>query len=108
EATGDAGESLEEMVKRAASRHYPFPYLVDADQEIARAYGARVTPHVFLLDAGGRLVYRGRIDDAARPEQVTTEDLKKALHALLDGKPTPSPATRAFGCTIRWNPEIAP
>jgi peroxiredoxin len=95
-------DGLEEMIARAKEKGLPYPYLVDDTQEIAKAYGAQVTPHVFVLDAEGVLRYRGRVDDSAKEGEVKSRDLRDALDALVAGKPVPVPATKAFGCGVKW------
>jgi thiol-disulfide isomerase/thioredoxin len=95
-------ESPESMKDRATSRNYPFPYLKDTDSSVARAYGARVTPHVYVIDESGVLRYRGYIDDSAKPDQRTRTGLTDALDALLAKKEIANKETRAFGCTIKW------
>ena len=97
-----AEEDLETMKARAASNGFPFPYLKDADSAIARAYGARVTPHVFVVDGKGVLRYRGFIDDSAKPEQRSKTGLSNALDALLANQQVAETVTREFGCTIKW------
>lgn len=96
-------DSLSEMVKRSKSKGYPFPYLHDEDQSVARAYGASRTPEVFLFDAQGILRYHGRIDDNYDdPRRVRSHELKDALEAVLSGR-TPSIAeTPVVGCTVKW------
>jgi len=95
-------ESLAEMKARAAEKGYPYPYLKDGDSAIARAYGARVTPHVYVFDGTGVLRYRGYVDDSAKAAERRTSGLSNALDELLAGKPVSNQATRAFGCTIKW------
>jgi thiol-disulfide isomerase/thioredoxin len=95
-------ESLTEMKARASANNYPFPYLKDGDSAIAHAYGARVTPHVYVIDGGGTLRYRGYVDDSAKPEERHTTGLANALDDLLAGKAVANQTTRAFGCTIKW------
>ena len=95
-------DSFEKMADRAKEKGFPYPYLFDATQEAAKAYGAQVTPHVFVFDAGGVLRYRGRVDDSAKVAQVKSPDLKNALEAVLAGKPVPTAATTAFGCSVKW------
>jgi thiol-disulfide isomerase/thioredoxin len=95
-------ESLAEMKARATEHGYPFPYLKDGDSAIAHAYGARVTPHVYVIDGGGVLRYRGYVDDSAKPEERRTTGLANALDDLLGGKAVTNQSTRAFGCTIKW------
>ena len=97
-----AVESLGEMKARAVEKGYPFPYLKDGDSAIARAYGARVTPHVYVFDRGGVLRYRGYVDDSAKAAERRTAGLSNALDELLAGKAVSNQATRAFGCTIKW------
>src|SRR3954469_16271630 len=60
-------EATPEMKSRALAKHYPFPYLKDGDSRVARAFGARVTPHIFVIDKGGVVRYRGYVDDSAKP-----------------------------------------
>ena len=95
-------ESLAEMKARASEKGYPFPYLKDGDSSIAHAYGARVTPHVYVIGGDGTLRYRGYVDDSAKPEERKTTGLTNALDDLLAGKPVANQSTRAFGCTIKW------
>jgi thiol-disulfide isomerase/thioredoxin len=97
-----AVESLAEMKARAVERGYPFPYLKDGDSAIARAYGARVTPHVYVFDGSGTLRYRGYVDDSAKPAERKTAGLSNALDELLGGKTVSNQTTRAFGCSIKW------
>lgn len=95
-------DGFDEMVTRAKEKSLPYPYLLDDTQEIAKAYGAQVTPHVFLFDSEGIIRYRGRVDDSAKEAEVKSSDLKNALEAVLAGKPVPEPATKAFGCGVKW------
>lgn len=95
-------ETLANMKARATEKDYPFPYLKDGDSAVARAYGARVTPHVFLVDGKGIIRYRGYVDDSAKPEERKTAGLVNALNALTDGREIAQAETRAFGCTIKW------
>jgi thiol-disulfide isomerase/thioredoxin len=95
-------ETLANMKDRAVTRGYPYPYLKDADSSIARAYGARVTPHVYVIDQGGVLRYRGYVDDSARPGERTKTGLTDALDSLLTNRQVATTTTHAFGCTIKW------
>lgn len=97
-----AEETLENMKARATSKDYPFPYLKDADSSIARAYGARVTPHVFVVDGTGTVRYRGYVDDSAKAEERKTTGLTDALNALINGREVATTETRAFGCSIKF------
>ena len=98
----DGVETLANMKVRAVEKSFPFPYLKDADSSIARAYGARVTPHVFVVDKGGVVRYRGYIDDTAKAEERQVTGLTDALDAMLAGKAVTNAVTREFGCTIKW------
>jgi peroxiredoxin len=93
-----------EMAKLARARGFPFPYLVDESQAVARAYEAACTPDLFLFDSDGRLVYRGQFD-ASRPggkAPVTGADLRAAADALLAGRPIPAEQIASMGCSIKW------
>ena len=96
-------DSFPNMKKLAESKAFPFPYLHDETQEVARAYGAVCTPHLFVLDAERKLVYEGRIDNNWKePAAATSHDLHNALTALLNGQPVPVPQTGPMGCSIKW------
>lgn len=95
-------ERLENMKARAVEKGYPFPYLKDGDSTTAKAYGARVTPHVYVVDGSGTVVYRGYVDDSAKPDERKTTGLVDALNATMNGREIVNKETRAFGCTIKW------
>lgn len=96
-------DSFANMKKRAAEKSYPFPYLYDETQSVAKAYGAVCTPHIFVFDSGRKLIYEGRIDDNWKDESaVKSHDLKNALDAALAGKPVPNAQTNPMGCSIKW------
>ena len=97
------GDSFDAMVERAMEKQFPYPYVVDETQQIAAAYGAKVTPHIFLLDAGGSLVYRGRIDDSLKENEIKKRDLQAALDALVGGNAIQVAETKAFGCGVKWS-----
>jgi len=95
-------DSFLKMKERAALRGFNFPYLRDADQRVARAYGAVCTPHLFVV-ANGKIAYEGRIDNNWKvPAAATLHDLRDALTALLAGNPAPRPNTPPMGCSIKW------
>ncbi len=99
----DVSDSLDEMKIRAAYRHFDFPYLYDGDtQSVARAYGPKATPHVFIFDRERKLRFEGRIDNSQRENLVKTQDARNAIEALLAGKPVPVPHTGVFGCSTKW------
>lgn len=89
---------------------YPFPYLYDADQSVARAYGAACTPDTFVYDAARRLVYRGQLDDARPSNDVvpTCRDLRDAVESLLEGRAVDAQQTPSLGCNIKWKPGNEP
>ena len=97
-------DSPEQMVREAEDRGYPFPYLYDQDQSVAKAYRAACTPDFFVFDKNQQLTYRGQLDDS-RPESgipVTGVDLRAALDATLTNKPIPDPQKPSLGCNIKW------
>jgi peroxiredoxin len=93
-------EAYPRMVERAAEDGYTFPYLVDDRQQVAKAYGATCTFHVFLLDGERRLRYQGRFDDSRLPTRVTSHDLRNALDDVLAHRDVRQPTTRPFGCSL--------
>ena len=109
DAEGFPDDAPAKMAQRARVKDYPFPYLYDETQAVARAYGAACTPDFFLYGpaAGAapqrRLAYRGRFDDNwQEPERVEHEELRDALEALLTGEPVAEPQLPALGCNIKW------
>jgi peroxiredoxin len=97
-------DSYEAMKQRVAAEQWPMPYLHDATQDVARAFGAQTTPDVFVLDSERRVRYRGAPDsDYDNPAQ-RAQWLRQALDAVLGGN-EPSPAeTKPVGCSIKWAP----
>lgn len=93
-------DSLEAMKRRATARRYPFPYLQDPSQKIARDYGAYVTPQVFVLNRAREIAYMGAIDDSMDDEHVTEHYLRQAITALLKGQAPEVEETRPVGCHI--------
>jgi peroxiredoxin len=100
------GDSFAEMVARAKNKNYDFPYLLDEGQQVARAFGATNTPHVFVLqrDAGDFIVrYIGAIDNNARSAALADKKyVEDAVNALLAGKEVLVQKTKAVGCGIIW------
>ncbi|MBK7871183.1 MAG: thioredoxin family protein [Saprospiraceae bacterium] len=94
----------DKMKIHAAEVGYPFPYLYDETQEIARAYDAACTPDFYVFDKDLILVYRGRLDDA-RPKNdnpLTGKDLRAALDAVLAGESVSETQYPSGGCNIKW------
>ena len=100
------GDSFGEMVARAKQKNYTFPYLVDEQQQVARAFGATNTPHVFVLQnsaEGFTVAYIGTIDNNSRDaSSVTKRYVEDAVDALLLDKSVPLTRTKAIGCGIKW------
>lgn len=106
DASDSEGDSFDEMVALAKRKKYNFPYLVDETQNVARAFGATNTPHVFVLkNEGGAftVAYIGAIDDNARDASSASKKyVEDAVDALLSNKAVPTTKTRAIGCGIKW------
>ena len=97
-------DSPAKIAEEAKTFGYPFPYLHDESQTVAKAYHAACTPDFFLFDASRKLVYRGQFD-GSRPGNklpVTGSDLRAAVDALLAGQPVPSAQQPSIGCNIKW------
>ncbi len=97
-------DSFENMVKRMKEHNFPWKYLYDESQDIARAYGALRTPHFYVFDEERRLVYTGRaVDNPRETDKMTVNDLDNALGELLAGKPITTPVTNPIGCNVKWD-----
>ena len=96
------GDSLEAMRDRVSREQWAIPYLRDESQEVAREYGAKVTPDVFVLDAESRLRYRGAPDADYDNPREQAEWLREALDAVLDGSTLERAETKPVGCSIKW------
>jgi len=104
------GDSPPKMKEEAAAWGYRFPYLVDAKQDVAKAYSAVCTPDFFVFDADKRLIYRGQLD-ASRPSNklpATGVDIRTALDAVLDGTEVSAEQVASIGCSIKWKPGNEP
>ncbi|NBT58944.1 thioredoxin family protein [bacterium] len=103
-------DSPEKMAIEKKRLDYSFPYLVDASQEVAKAYQAACTPDFFLFDAKGKLVYRGQFDESRPGNQlpVTGADLKKAVEAVLKNEKPSENQRPSIGCNIKWKKGNAP
>ncbi len=96
------------MVERQRQQRFPWLYLHDATQDVARAYGALRTPHFYLFDEARRLVYTGRgIDHPRESAKATINDLDNALEDLLAGRPIRTPLTNPIGCNVKWDGQEA-
>lgn len=104
DATAYPDDSPEAMERESAVHGYRFPYLIDEDQSVAKAYGATCTPDFFVFDAERELAYRGQFD-STRPGSggpATGDDLDHAVRAILNGQTVPEPQVPSLGCSIKW------
>lgn len=94
----------DKMKETALRLHYPFPYLYDETQEVAKAYDATCTPDFFIYDKNLQLVYRGQLDDSRPGNEipVTGKDIRHALDCLLSNKEVLSEQRASIGCNIKW------
>jgi peroxiredoxin len=96
-------DSYEHMVARMRTHQFPWIYLYDEKQDIARVYGALRTPHFFVFDAERKLIYCGRgVDSPRDPTKIKQRDLENALNEYLSGKPITTPLTNPIGCNVKW------
>ena len=96
----DSFEAMKERVRRDGG--WPMPYLRDESQEVARAYGAKTTPDVFVVDSGGALRYRGAPDPDYNDPTLGATWLREALDAMLAGEEIARPETEPVGCSVKW------
>ena len=97
----DAPELMQQV---ALQLKYPFPYLYDETQQVARAYDAACTPDFYIYDADLRLVYRGQLDDSRPGNEipVSGKDIRQALDCLISVHPVPKEQKPSIGCNIKW------
>jgi peroxiredoxin len=97
-------DAPDKMKATALQMKYPFPYLYDETQEVAKAFDAACTPDFFIYNKDLELVYRGQLDDS-RPGNgiaVTGEDIRRALECLINDQPVPAEQRPSIGCNIKW------
>ncbi|HEX8503046.1 MAG TPA: thioredoxin family protein [Pyrinomonadaceae bacterium] len=94
-------EPAAEVKSHAAEKGLTFTMLKDAGNAVADRFDAQVTPEAYLLDAAGRLVYHGRIDNSRSGDSITSSELRDAVEAMLAGKPVEKAEVKAFGCSIK-------
>jgi peroxiredoxin len=98
-----AEDDFPHMVERMREQKFPWLYLHDASQDIARAYGALRTPHFYVFDRERKLIYTGRaVDKPRQAERSQVHDLDRALDEHLSGKPISIPVTNPIGCNVKW------
>ncbi|WP_028387857.1 thioredoxin family protein [Legionella fairfieldensis] len=97
-------DSPDNMKKTALLEAYPFPYLYDQTQEVAKAYQAACTPDFYVFDENLSLVYRGQLDDSRPGNQieVTGHSIREALDCVLSGRPLTIEQKPSLGCNIKW------
>ena len=97
-------DSFNNMVVRMQEHRFPWLYLYDETQDIARAYGALRTPHFYVFDDNRKLVYTGRaLDNPKDPSRATVNDLERALDELLAGETISTILTNPIGCNVKWD-----
>jgi peroxiredoxin len=101
-------DDFEHMVQRMDEHKFPWPYLYDSTQEVAKAYGALRTPHFYIFNKDRILAYTGRAIDTPRDaSQLTINDLDNALSDIVAGNPIATPVTNPIGCNVKWEGEDA-
>jgi peroxiredoxin len=99
-----AVEKINALMKEKGAS--PTAYLIDTDGAVGRAYGAKTTPHMFVLDAKGAVVYAGGIDDAPSTDQADIATAKNFVSAALDealaGKPVTTASSAPYGCSVKY------
>ncbi|MBA3957142.1 MAG: thioredoxin family protein [Parachlamydiaceae bacterium] len=96
-------DSFEEMVKRINTHKFPWVYLHDESQEVAKKYGALRTPHFYVFDSHRKLIYTGRgVDNPRDTSKMTGNDLERALDEYLSGRRISVPVTNPLGCNVKW------
>lgn len=97
-------DDFDGMVKRMSEHEFPWTYLHDETQDVARAYGALRTPHFYVFDKERKLCYTGRaVDQPRNAELIQERDLDRALEELTSGKEATVPMTNPIGCNVKWD-----
>lgn len=98
-----AEDDFMHMVGRMEEFHFPWVYLHDESQDVARSYGALRTPHFFVFDRERKLVYTGRgVDSPRDTSKMKVNDLDRALEEITSGRPVSVPLTNPVGCNVKW------
>ncbi len=96
-------DGFDTMVKRMEEHKFPWVYVRDKSQDVARVYGGLRTPHFFVFNQERKLVYTGRgVDNPRNTAEMTTNDLERALEEVVAGKPVSVPMTNPIGCNVKW------
>jgi peroxiredoxin len=106
--TSHPDDAPERLLARWREKGYGFPYLVDASQDVARAFDAVCTPDIYVYDRDRRLAYHGRIDDDWKDaSNVTRRELAAAFDALLAGRRPAAAQHHSMGCSIKWRTALS-
>jgi peroxiredoxin len=98
-----AEDSFENMIKRMNEKKFPWVYLYDEDQKVAKKYGALRTPHFFVFNQERKLIYTGRgVDSPRDTSKMTVNDLERTLEEHLAGRSISHPRTNPLGCNVKW------
>jgi len=96
-------DSFDHMVERMKNNRFPWTYLYDKSQDVARSYGALRTPHFYVFNKERVLIYTGRgVDSPRNTSKMTVNDLENALNEHLSGKPISVALTNPIGCNVKW------
>jgi peroxiredoxin len=103
-----ADDDMPHMIERMKEQRFPWVYVRDESQDVARAYGGLRTPHFYVFDKDRKLVYTGRgVDNPREAEKSTVNDLDRVLDEVTSGKPASLPITNPIGCNVKWDGEDA-
>ena len=99
----NSNETVKQIKKVAGKRKINYPILIDPGNQVADQFGAITTPHVFLIDQEGKLIYEGAVDDQGWSEDnpVRKHYVREVIEANLSGKPVPYTETQSVGCTVK-------
>ena len=102
-APGKQGAGLERNRKAHEEYEMPFPLLLDESGVVGRAYGAKTTPHMFVIGKDGKVAYTGAIDNDPSPTQPGERNyVISALRSVMDGRAVPEPSTKPYGCSVKY------
>ena len=103
DATRYPQDSFANLRRNWLEKHYPFPYLHDAEQIVAHRFAAVCTPDFFVYDEARKLAYRGRLDDNwQEPDKVQQQEMRRAILEILAGQPVSGEQIPSMGCSIKW------
>jgi peroxiredoxin len=102
-APGKQGAGLERSQKAVTEYEMPFPLLLDEGGTVGRAYGAKTTPHMFVIGKDGKVAYSGAIDNDPSPTVPGKRNyVISVLRSVMDGRPVPEPVTKPYGCSVKY------